>query len=92
MSEPASTSRDGIHKATKTLITISIPVLNEEQSVGKLLERLEAATAGMTQYTFEYLFTDNASTDRTFEILAEAAKLNSRIRVLRLSRNFGFQK
>jgi hypothetical protein len=39
----------------------------------------------------EFLFTDNASTDATFERLADEARSDDRIRVLRFTRNFGFQ-
>ena len=75
------------------LITISIPVFDEEDNVARLMERLRAvAEREQAGYRFEFLFTDNASTDRTFELLAELAEQDKRIRVLRLSRNFGFQK
>ena len=43
------------------------------------------------RYDFEFLFTDNASTDATFERLAEEARSDDRIRVLRFTRNFGFE-
>src|SRR5690606_39917734 len=74
------------------LITISVPILNEEDNLQALYDRLVAVAAKETGYRFEFLFTDNASTDGSFELLAELAKKDSRIRVLRFSRNFGFQK
>lgn len=77
---------------SKPLITISIPVFNEAENVGRLLERLDAFTGTEPGYDFEFLFTDNASDDDTFALLAEAAKKDKRIRVLRFSRNFGFQR
>jgi len=76
----------------KTLITISIPVLNEEDNIGRLLERLRIVCDALKKYDFEFLFTDNASTDDTFAVLAEEAAKDKRVRVLRFSRNFGFQK
>lgn len=76
----------------RDLITISVPVLNEEENIGRLLERLRALAEKESKYRFEFLFTDNASADRTFEILAEHARQDARIRVLRFSRNFGFQR
>jgi dolichol-phosphate mannosyltransferase len=75
----------------KRLVTISIPVLNEADNVKPLLERLRAVAASHSRYDFEFLFTDNASTDATFERLAEEARSDDRIRVLRFTRNFGFQ-
>jgi polyisoprenyl-phosphate glycosyltransferase len=83
---------DGSKPAASKLITISIPVLNEEGNIGPLLARLKAMAASEPGYDFEFLFTDNASTDRTFEVLAEHAAVDPRIRVLRFSRNFGFQR
>ncbi len=76
----------------RKLITISIPVLNEEGNIDSLLKRLDAVASHNTQYDFEFLFTDNASTDQTFVRLAERAAKDSRIRGLRFSRNFGFQR
>lgn len=77
----------------KTLISISIPVFNEVDNIDRLLDRLRAVSASLSgDYDFEFLFTDNASVDETFDKLAEAAKSDSRIRVLRFARNFGFQQ
>lgn len=78
--------------AKRCLITISIPVYNEEDNIKLLLDRLCRLAEKELQYEFEFLFTDNASTDRTFELIAEQAANDKRIRVLRFSRNFGFQK
>jgi polyisoprenyl-phosphate glycosyltransferase len=75
----------------KRLVTISIPVLNEADNVKPLLERLRAVAGSYPRYDFEFLFTDNASTDATFERLAEEARSDDRIRVIRFTRNFGFQ-
>lgn len=74
------------------LVTISIPVLNEEGNIDRLLERLDDVARANAHYQFEFLFTDNASTDDTFGILAKRAASDRRIRVLRFSRNFGFQR
>ena len=75
----------------KRLITISVPVLNEADNINPLIARLRAVADAHPRYDFEFLFTDNASTDATFERLAEEAQGDARIRVLRFTRNFGFQ-
>jgi polyisoprenyl-phosphate glycosyltransferase len=77
--------------AKSKLITISIPVFNEAKNIGRLLARLRAVASSKPEYRFEFLFTDNASSDDTFEQLAEEARRDVRIRVLRFTRNFGFQ-
>jgi glycosyltransferase involved in cell wall biosynthesis len=76
----------------RKIITISIPVLNEEGNIDRLLTRLDEVAQANPRYQFEFLFTDNASTDDTFGILAKRAANDRRIRVLRFSRNFGFQR
>lgn len=76
----------------RPLVTISVPVLNEANNIDALLARLDAVARANSGYDFEFLFTDNASTDETFIKLAERAATDRRIRVLRFSRNFGFQR
>jgi dolichol-phosphate mannosyltransferase len=44
------------------------------------------------QYNFEFVITDNCSTDNTFSLLQELAASDRRVRVFRFSRNFGYQK
>lgn len=74
------------------LITISVPVFNEEENIPRLIDRLQSFASTEKKYNFEFLFTDNDSTDRTFELLAEYSESDNRIRVLKFSRNYGFQK
>jgi dolichol-phosphate mannosyltransferase len=76
----------------RRLISICVPVFNEAGNVARLLARLKQLAHENPRYDFEFLFTDNASTDHSFELLAEAALSDRRIRVLRFSRNFGFQR
>ena len=77
---------------SKPLITISIPVYNEESNIESLLRALCKLAETEKKYSFEFLFTDNASTDKTFELLADLSRHDKRIRVLKFSRNFGFQR
>ena len=77
----------------KRLISICVPVFNEERNI----EPLYAALVPVMQqvrdrYDFELLFTDNHSTDRTFQILTDLARRDPRVRAIRFSRNFGFQR
>lgn len=76
----------------RRLVSICVPVFNEEENVPLVIRRLRQLADQHPRYDFEFLFTDNASTDRTFERLAEAALQDPRVRVLRFSRNFGFQR
>jgi dolichol-phosphate mannosyltransferase len=84
---------DPHHKTERKLITISIPVLNEEGNIECLLQRIRLAASNNADHDFEFLFTDdNCTTDNTFAKLAEYAAHDARIRDLRFSRNFGFQR
>jgi polyisoprenyl-phosphate glycosyltransferase len=44
------------------------------------------------KYDFEIIFNDNHSNDNTFEKLRHLAAQDKRVRVVRFSRNFGFQR
>ncbi len=77
----------------KKLITICVPVFNEEQNVEPLYQALLPVMAKLSgDYDFELLFTDNHSTDCTFQKLEQLAARDPRVRVIRFSRNFGFQR
>lgn len=70
------------------LISVVIPVFNEEENLPLVLERLsDAVRAG--QDTFEFIFIDDGSTDGTYEALHQMSVQEPRVRVIRFSRNFG---
>ena len=72
-------------------LSVAIPVHNEESILPELLHRLQAVLDRMPGGPHEMLFVDDGSTDRTFEVLAKAAREDSRIVAISLSRNFGHQ-
>lgn len=74
------------------LITIVVPVFNEEDNVDRTYAELKRVTAELPAYRFELLFTDNRSTDTTFDKLSRIAAQDPDVRVVRFSRNFGFQR
>ena len=80
-------------KRATPLISIIVPVLNEEANVRRVHREVGRVMDGLQgRYDFELIFTDNHSTDGTFEILTELAHDDRRVRVLRFSRDFGFQR
>lgn len=77
---------------TQQLISIVVPVLNEEDNLDPLLVRVREVFAAIPDYDFEIVFTDNHSSDATFERIVELAASEPRIRAYRFSRNFGYQR
>jgi dolichol-phosphate mannosyltransferase len=77
--------------STGSRLSVAIPIHNEESVLPELLQRLRAVLASVAGGPHEIVFVDDGSTDRTFDLLAEAAKEDERIVVLSLSRNFGHQ-
>ena len=70
-------------------ITLLIPVYNEESVLPQLFKRLDEFTKNTPNYQFEFLFINDGSTDKSFSIIAEQSKKDSRISYINLSRNFG---
>ena len=53
-----------------------------------LYDRLTAVLESLEQ-PYEILFVDDASTDRSYELLANLVEIDARLKVIRLRRNFG---
>src|SRR6266404_5057683 len=70
------------------MLSIVIPLHNEERSLLPLYDRLTAVLETVAR-PYEILFVDDASTDRSFELLANLVETDSRLKVIRLRRNFG---
>src|SRR5256885_2820267 len=70
------------------MLSIVIPIHNEEPSLLPLYDRLTAVLESL-QKPYEILFIDDASTDRSFELLANLVETDERLKVIRLRRNFG---
>ncbi|MCL2489260.1 MAG: glycosyltransferase family 2 protein [Propionibacteriaceae bacterium] len=70
-------------------ITIIIPVYNEEDSLARLIARLDSLADTQNMYRFEYLFVDDGSKDGTLPLLKQYAAANPRVSYVTLSRNFG---
>jgi len=71
-------------------ISTVVPFLNEEDNLPELYRRLVTVFHEQPE-TVEFLFVDDGSTDRSVRLLKEMQTQDARIRVLRLSRNFGHQ-
>jgi len=71
-------------------VSVVIPVFNEELVLHEFYPRLkkEAESWGKS---YELLFVDDGSTDNSFELICKWKKIDSNIRVVKFTRNFGQQ-
>ena len=80
-------------KSMSKLISFVVPVLNEIENVESVCKRVASVMAAYEgRYGYEILFTDNHSDDGTYEELARLATHFANIRVMRFSKNVGYQK
>ncbi len=74
----------------KKLISIVTPCYNEEENVEELYQRVKIVMANdLSDYNYEHIFIDNASTDKTVNKLKDIAKVDKNIKIIVNSRNFG---
>jgi glycosyltransferase involved in cell wall biosynthesis len=72
------------------VISVVVPIHNEEEVFPALLDRLCRA-AEHWEDDWEAIFVDDGSTDRSLLLMMNAARDDARVRVVKLSRNFGHQ-
>lgn len=69
-------------------ISIIVPCYNEEEVLEIFYSKITEISEGIDA-EFEYIFVDDGSKDKTLNILKEYAKIDSRVRYISFSRNFG---
>ncbi len=72
----------------KFLLSIIVPVFNEEKNITPLLERLLPV---IEKYQYEIIFVSDGSTDRTCDEIKKHAEKNNKIKLVNFYRNFGHQ-
>lgn len=72
------------------MLSIVIPIYNEEENISHLYDRLISASP-LWKDTFEVIFVDDGSYDNSLKLLLDITQKDKRIKVLKLSRNFGHQ-
>lgn len=77
--------------STQPLITIVIPVFNEEAVLPELFSRLVALFDGQPQYSWQALLVNDGSRDGTAGMVLRQSQTDPRFSLLELTRNFGFQ-
>lgn len=69
-------------------LSIVIPVFNEEANLTELIGKLNEVM-GKIKKEYEIIFVDDGSEDRSVQILSEACKNDSRVRLIVFRRNYG---
>lgn len=69
-------------------LSIVIPLLNEEESLRPLFQKIENAV-GILGLSFEVIFIDDGSTDGSVDVLKELRGRNNSVKIIRFRRNFG---
>jgi len=69
-------------------ISIVVPLYNEEENIEELYRRLKEVL-NMVGRTYELVFVDDGSRDKTAELLRQIFEKDQNVKVVRLRRNFG---
>jgi len=70
-------------------ISIVTACYNEEENIEELYERVKKVMSSLDGYTYEHIFIDNASQDKTVDILRKIAAHDRNVKVIINTRNFG---
>ena len=72
-------------------ISIVIPVYCEEDVIMECYKRLKNMCESLKKYTYEFIFGDDGSVDKTLQLLKEISKSDKNVKIISFSRNFGHQ-
>jgi polyisoprenyl-phosphate glycosyltransferase len=73
------------------LVSVVVPVYNEAEVIGEMYRRLTGAASSLPELDYELVVVDDGSRDSSYQDLLTLARTDPRLRVLKLSRNFGHQ-
>lgn len=72
------------------LISVVTPCFNEKDNIKDIYETVKEVFSKLETYHYEHIFIDNASTDNSIHLLKEIASIDSNIKLIVNSRNFGW--
>ena len=75
----------------KKLLSLIVPVFNEEEVLPQSYARMSEAMRALSDYDHEIIYINDGSRDGTMRQLRAIAKEHSEVRVISFSRNFGHQ-
>lgn len=75
--------------ATPTRLSLVVPVFNEEETVRLFVDKVSEVFSRQPSIELEFVFINDGSTDGTLDCLVECQRLDPRLTIVDLSRNFG---
>ncbi len=77
----------------KKLISICIPVKNESGNIELIYGEIKKIFQNeLNNYDYEIIFTDNLSSDKSFEIIKEISKKDNKVKGFQFSKNIGKER
>lgn len=76
---------------TKRTISYIFPIYNEEGNIQLLYETMNKLLRDQKKYSFEIIFINDGSQDKSLRMLTKIQKQDKRVSVIDFSRNFGHQ-
>ena len=73
----------------KRIFSIIVPIYKNEENLPHTLLRLRNLQGALPDYQFEYIFVDDGSPDRSFDILQAEQRDDPQIKLIKFTRNFG---
>ena len=73
-------------------VSVLVPAFTEEMNVERAYQAITDVFRSLPDYDYEIIVTDNHSSDRTFELLRQIAAGDPKLKVIRFSRNFGYER
>lgn len=74
---------------SKNTFSIVVPIYFNELNIPHTIPRLKKLEEMLNNFKLEIIFVDDGSKDRSFELLMEERKKDQRIKIVKLSKNFG---
>jgi dolichol-phosphate mannosyltransferase len=75
--------------ARRPLLSIVVPVYFNALNLPGLYEKMQQVIFNSREFDYEVIFVDDGSGDASFEELLKLRRRNSKIKIVKLSRNFG---
>jgi len=70
------------------LLSVVVPVCNEEETLPELHRRLVLSLSSLTE-SYEMILVDDGSRDRSWSVIENLCRADRRLKAIRFSRNFG---